>query len=139
MNNRIAKLFIIVCLFTFNYAHSEVYSWVDKDGKKHFGQEVPKEYQKQSKTVDVKPVNSMQATEVTEPPPQKPARQTYPPYNSPQNDNSQNLSSCEQQKRAYENSVSCFARCKNNGDGERYVNNVAACGRCQDMKKPSCD
>lgn len=138
MKNQTAKFLILCFLFAFASAHSEIYSWVDKDGKKHFGEEVPKEYQKQSKTIDVKPVNSMQATEITEAPPQ-PIKQSRPAYSSPEDNTPQNTNSCEQQKQAYENSVLCYTRCKNNGDGTGYVNNVAACGHCQDLKKPDCD
>ena len=122
-------------LFAFASAHSEIYSWVDKDGKKHFGEEVPKQYQKQSKTIEVKPVNSIPATDVTTAQPQTNKR-AAPVFVA--NDNSQNTDSCEQQKRAYEDSVMCYASCKNNGHGGGRVNNVSACGKCQDLKKPAC-
>ena len=137
MKTQLSKILIFCFLFAFVSAHSEIYSWVDKDGKKHFGEQVPKEYQKQSKAIDVKPVNSMQATDVTNAP-QQPTKQSAPVFVSPQNDNTQNTNSCEQQKRAYENSVMCFARCRNNGEGAGYVNNVSGCSKCQDLKKPDC-
>ncbi len=138
MKNQLAKFLMLCFLFSFTSAHSEIYSWVDKDGKKHFGEEVPKEYQKQSKAIDVKPVNRMQATEITEAP-QQSIKQSHPAYTSPEDNPSQKTDGCEQQKQAYENSVLCYASCKNNGDGIAYVNNVASCGHCQDLKKPDCD
>lgn len=137
MKIQLSKILMLCFLFATANAHSEVYSWVDKDGKKHFGEAVPKEYQKQSKAIDVKPVNSMQATDITNAP-QQPNKQSTPVFVSPQNDNSQNTNSCEQRKRAYENSVMCFARCRNNGEGGTRVNNVSGCSKCQDLKKPDC-
>lgn len=123
-----------------NIAHTEVYTWVDKDGKKHFGQEVPKEYAKKSKVIDVKSVNSMDETKT------RPSYQSTntPSYQHPQlpvtQDNySEKLSSCEQQKRAYEESVACYANCRLPKDdfGSR-VNNVSGCTHCVDVKKPNC-
>jgi hypothetical protein len=135
MKSQLAKLLMLCLLFTFSSAHCEIYSWVDKDGKKHFGEEVPKQYQKQSKTIEAKPVNSIPAPAVI--PPAQTNKRTAPVFVS--NDSPPNTNSCEQQKRAYEESVMCYASCKNNGNGGGRVNNVSACGKCQDLKKPSCE
>lgn len=132
-----ATFFLIIVS---NIAHSEVYTWVDKDGKKHFGQEVPKEYAKKSTVIEVKTVNSMDETKT------RPSLQpnNTPSYQQPQlpatQDNySEKLSSCEQQKRAYEESVACYANCRLPKDSySPRVNNVSGCTQCVDVKKPNC-
>jgi hypothetical protein len=113
---------------------------VDKDGKKHFGEKVPKEYLNQSNAIDVKPVNSMQAEKVPKTPPatETPSNSAPIPKPPEEDHSSQNLSACELQKRAYDDSVRCFSRCQNGGEGAGYVNNVAGCGHCTDVKKPDC-
>lgn len=139
MKNLFSKIITLCLLLACVGAHSEIYSWVDKEGKKHFGEKIPKEYLKQSTIIDVKPVNSMQAEKVSDPPPPK----TNIPLDSAstppeENHRSQNLNSCELQKQAYENSVRCFSRCQNGGEGAGYVNNVSGCSHCTDVKKPDC-
>lgn len=64
MKQHLMILLTLALVVSFSGAHSEIYSWVDKDGKKHFGQEVPKEYANKSKVIDVKSVNSMDETKV---------------------------------------------------------------------------
>src|SRR6478609_10811655 len=101
MRERDMKQYLMILLtltltFSFSATHAEVYSWVDKDGKKHFGQEVPKEYAKKSKVIDVKSVNSMDETKVR--PGTQPTR--TPGYQQPQipdaqDNNAENMSSCE--------------------------------------------
>lgn len=123
-----------------NLAHSDVYTWVDKDGKKHFGQEVPKEYAKKSTVIEVKTVNSMDETK-TRPSYQSTNTPSYQQSQLPatQDNYSGNLSSCEQQKRAYEDSVACYARCRlPKDDFGKRVNNVSGCTNCVDVKKPNC-
>lgn len=139
MKNLTAKIMVLLLAIAFNFAYAEVYSWVDKEGKKHFGQEVPKEYANQSKVLEVKEVNAMDATKVS---PTTPQRKTYTqqparPLPTQQQDLNQNLNQCEQQKLAYENSVKCYARCRNSDARAAGVNNVAAC-HCVDAKKPNC-
>lgn len=140
MKQFLIKLFILGLAFSFSGSHAEIYSWVDKDGKKHFGQEVPKEYAKKSTVLDVKAVNSMDETK-TRPNYQSassPVPQPLPRANT-QDNGDENLSRCEQQKRAYEESVACYARCRLPKDsyGPR-VNNVSGCTQCVDVKKPNC-
>lgn len=136
----LVRLFILGLAFSFSGSYAEVYSWVDKDGKKHFGQEVPKEYAKKSTVIEVKSVNSMDETKT---------RPNYQPTSAPayqqpqmpvmQDNNTGNLSSCEQQKRAYEDSVACYARCRLPKDSySPRVNNVSGCTQCVDVKKPNC-
>ena len=144
MKNIFPKWTMLFLLLAFANAHSEIYSWVDKDGKKHFGEKVPKEYLKQSTELEVKPVNSMNATNV----PQAPIKTAYqleqerrfiPP--EPDTTPTQNLSSCERQKIAYQQSVDCYSSCKSievEANGQQR-NNVSNCKHCVDVKKPDCN
>lgn len=137
MKNIFPALMILSILIAATSSYGEVYSWVDKDGKKNFGEKVPKEYLKQSTALDVKPVNSMDAAEV----PRKPT--AIETSNQPQQGfappPAERLSSCEQQKLAYAQSVKCYASCRQTEGGfnGRTVNNVANC-HCVDVKKPNC-
>ena len=134
----IFSTFIASCLFLMAAsAHSEIYSWVDKEGKKHFGEKVPKEYLKKSTPVEVKSINSMNATKISKTPTQRKTETSRSFVQPSENNNSKKLSQCEILKQAYANSVSCFETCRNR-EGRRYVNNVAACSHCQDLKKPDC-
>lgn len=144
MRNILSIVTAMLLIFTFTCTHAEVYSWVDKEGKKHFGEKVPKEYANQSTELKVKSVNTMDAAKVTSQPDnnnvqrQQPRRFT-PPANQDSDDST--LSGCEQQKLAYQKSVQCYSRCQGNNN-DRYsnhVNNVAACSNCVDVKKPNCD
>ncbi len=118
-------------------AQAELYTWVDKNGKKHYGDKIPPEYAKQASSVEQKKTNTMPA------PPsvnfyQAPARNQV--NNQPAADNSSNQgNSCEQQKRAFEESQACYDDCRLHRVRTHNVNNVSACGHCTDVKKPNCD
>jgi len=143
MRNIFSKLTLVFLLLAFTCAHGEIYSWVDKEGKKHFGEKVPKEYLKQSTELEVKPVNTMDAAKITKQPERNNSQRSGNSFAKPQQDtdsDTQNLSSCEQQKRAYDQSVKCYASCRQTegGFGGRNINNVANC-HCTDVKKPNCN
>ena len=141
-----SSLVILLLVLASIGAQSEIYSWVDKDGKKHFGEEVPKEYLNQSKTLEVKPINTMDATKA----PKKPKEMEKTAFQleqerrfiPPEEDNrpTQNLSSCEQRKKAYEQSVSCYSSCRSiqvDRNGQQR-SNVSNCRQCVDVKRPDC-
>lgn len=136
---KITTLIVLLIATTCSCTHAEVYSWVDKEGKKHFGQEVPKEYANQSKVLEVKEVNSMDATKVSATPqPRRTYQQQSARQLPTQQDNyNQNLNKCEQQQLAYERSLQCYASCRNKDARAAGVNNVSACN-CVDVKKPNC-
>lgn len=128
-------------------AQAAMYTWVDKDGKKHFGDKVPPEYAKQVQSVGIKKMNTME-----QPPALNTARaETTPSASRPSPranvQQAADADSCEAQKSAYNASQACFSRCRItnqdelNADGSMspHVNNVAACGHCTDVKKPNCD
>lgn len=141
----ITRLVLLFSLLTLACANAEIYSWVDKDGKKHFGQEVPKEYAKQSTVVETKPINSMDATKV----PAKPKETNKTAFQleqerrfvPPEIDTTpaRKLSSCEQQKQAYEQAEKCFSNCRQtswSANGQ-IKNDVSSC-HCADAKRPDC-
>ena len=146
-------IFLLSTLLFAQVSHAKIYSWVDKDGKKHYGDKIPKEYLPQSKTIDIKNVNAMDAVK-TSAIPDEPVRKNSAPHlpdttDSAPTDETPN-NSCAQQKLAYQESQACYARCKVNAQDDyelqnrhyqprRPVNNVAACAQCTDMKKPNCD
>lgn len=150
MKSLLRNVFILLLATQALLAQAALYSWVDKDGKKHFGDKVPAEYAKQVKTVDIKAANSMEAPPVIDKPePAKRVLKSATPAaensdtSSATNDNEQDdPASCEAQKQAYQESLACFNKCRdsgaNNGEGRAY-NNVAACGHCTNVKKPKCD
>jgi hypothetical protein len=126
-------------------AHAALYSWIDKDGKKHFGDKVPAEYAKQVKSVEIKKTNTMdQPPVVTTPGVSKTASRAITQTSNQQNGDT---GTCDAQKRAYEDSVACFSRCRitnqdninSDGSTSPHVNNVAACGHCTNVSKPNCD
>lgn len=52
------KLFLFFIIITFsNHLYSEVFKWVDKEGKVHYGDRVPQEYRKDSKPIVSKNLN----------------------------------------------------------------------------------
>jgi len=118
-------------------AQAELYTWVDKNGKKHYGDKIPPEYAKQATAVEQKKINSM---------PTPPSVNFYQPPARNQDsapaatDNTAPRgNSCEDQKRAFEESQACFNDCRLHRVRTHNVNNVSACGHCADVKKPNCD
>lgn len=130
-------LLLITLAMCTTLAQAELYTWVDKQGKKHYGDKIPPEYAKQASAVEQKKINSMPAppsVNFYQPPP---ARNQVSDQSTGNNNNQGN--SCEQQKRAFEESQACFNDCRVHRDRAHNVNNVSACGHCTDVKKPSCD
>ncbi len=113
-------------------AFSETYTWTDKQGKKHFSDEVPKEYISQSKKVDTKVTNTIPSVEATthEPPKSNSTAQFIEvPNSSPKKS-----STCERLKNEYRNAQSCYNKCRLVGGGI----NKAKCADCKDVKEPNC-
>lgn len=136
-------LTIVLLMVASMASHGEIYSWVDKEGKKHFGEKVPKEYLNKSTQLEVKAVNTMDAAKSaprSRSVPKTAAEQEQERrflQSGPDPEPIQNLSNCERQKKAYEESIACYSSCKNKN--MHHVNNVANCSHCVDLKKPSCN
>lgn len=132
-------LCLVLSLFV-SFASAEVYTWVDENGKKHYGDSVPAKYQTQSKTVDTNDINTIQSVD--------PQHYAEPDYGAAQNDGSDARSkliksnepasrqndSCEQQLEAFKRSQACYGQCGLVGGGI----NKARCSHCVDLKKPNC-
>jgi hypothetical protein len=142
---------IIVGLSLANPASAQIYSWVDENGKTHFGDRVPEKYKKQSEdlTEETSVNNVSDAVEPRQPvyiPDQK--NRTSTSLNSSSKTNSQqpsNSNSCQAQWAAYRSAEACYNQCAQNysnnvpgSHGQTYTRNTSACGRCRDAKKPSC-
>jgi hypothetical protein len=126
------KLCLIAITCITPLAFSETYTWTDKQGKKHFGDEIPKEYISQGKIVDTKSTNTIPSV-VT-------------PHNNTTNSNKtaqfievpnsspKTSSNCEKQKDEYLSAQRCYNKCRLVGGGI----NKAKCADCKDVKKPAC-
>lgn len=58
--NKTALVLLGAAILSFSFpVHAEIYTWIDENGKKHFGDEVPEKYKDQKKQVKVK-VNTME-------------------------------------------------------------------------------
>ena len=140
-SNRPKKRYLALTLLFFSsLALGQVYSWVDENGKKHFGDKIPPQYQNQASEYDLKETNTSQATEVQKKSRVQQVDSNTSWYTDRDNRNSYNTStrstssssssSCEAQKRAYEESKWCFESCR------RQRGNVGNCGHCKQMKNP---
>jgi hypothetical protein len=121
-------------------AWSEIYSWVDENGKKHFGDKIPPEYQDQASPYELSEINTSEAVEVQK----QPSSSSSSTGSSRSGASSGSLdrptssgraSSCEVAKQEYQRSLSCYANCRVLVGG---VNNISRCGNCKNVKKPNC-
>ncbi len=123
-------LLAITCSAALSYA--ETYTWTDKQGHKHFGDEIPPEYISQGKEVDTKAINTVPAVQPTNVTPSD-SNNTATAVKIP-NSLPKESETCTQQKRDYLNAQYCFNHCRMVGGGI----NKAKCADCQDVKKPNC-
>lgn len=128
----IFKLCLIVITSIAPLAFSETYTWTDKQGKKHFGDEVPKEYLSKSKIVDTKSTNTIPS--VGTPHNNTTNNDTTAQFIEVPNSSPKTSSACEQQKNEYLSAQLCFNKCRLVGGGI----NKAKCADCKDVKKPDC-
>ena len=130
-------------------AFGQVYSWVDENGKKHFGDRIPPQYQDQADEYDLKETNSSQKIERVEYVQPTQRRTTSASSNQRGVEDffgSQagvNGGSCEAQKAAYKRAQDCWAQCRTvgayGGRGGGAVNaSHSACRSCQNLPKPKC-
>jgi hypothetical protein len=115
-------------------AWSQIYSWVDENGRKHFGDKIPQEYQDQASQYEMPEINTTPAVEVREQPSSS-SSQTGSSRSGASSGSSKRASSCEAAQQEYQRSVSCYAKCRSLVGG---VNNVTRCGHCKNVKKPDC-
>ncbi len=119
--------------------YAEVFTWVDENGKTHYGDRIPEQYKEQADEVEVN-VNTMPLKENNDA--SKDILKTEKKSSSSSRNNYNNQTkaqTCEQQKAAYEASKQCFERCYASQGGGLYGGgvNAAKCS-CTDAKKPKC-
>ncbi len=130
-------------------AFCQVYSWVDENGKKHFGDRIPEQYRDQGSEYEMGQTNSSDAVKPQARPQPKPSSNQYsyenykPIANKPASNSRSkysNPNSCEAQKEAYARAQACWSRCREyRADGSSRINaSGSACRGCSNMKKPSC-
>ena len=132
------RLLALLFLLASPLSLGQIYSWVDENGNKHFGDKIPPEYQDQASEYEVPETNSAQAIE-----PQTRRQAISRPRQAPAREQTQNDSmptqaareprTCEERKAAYAESTACFNSCRTGSS-----NNIANCGHCKQMKKPNC-
>jgi hypothetical protein len=115
-------------------ALSQIYSWVDENGRKHFGDKIPQEYQDQASPYEISDINTTPAVEFQEQPASSPSK-TGSSRSSASSGSSKRASSCEAAQQEYQRSVSCYGKCRSLVGGG---NNVTRCGHCKNVKKPDC-
>jgi hypothetical protein len=142
VSTRSGRLFLLLTLLIFcPLALSEIYSWVDENGKKHFGDKIPPEYQDQASEYAVPRTNSSRAVEVDTRKAPQPATQmpwadndreaiershNQPLRAMPENE----PGTCEEKRAAYLQSKMCFDVCR------KKTGNVGNCSHCKPMKNP---
>jgi hypothetical protein len=134
---------VLLCLLISPLALSQIYSWVDENGKKHFGDKIPPQYQDQGSEHQLSDINTSEAVQVEPAKRSSQNSQSMPwaeidteaiqrSHNSLPSMPTAQPSGCAGQKAAYKQSSDCFAICR------RGSSNVASCGHCKQMKKPQC-
>lgn len=159
------KLRIILLAFVFIFVsnvQAEIYTWVDENGNKHFGDVVPNKYRQQSGAIEVKyhnptdddvqrvkrRVTSYGRTSDQLSVPKKAKKKRKYVKNSLTKEKAP-ISEYEKQMIRYKTSQQCFARCV--FTGVRYRNmttangqfqvqenyqDYSACGHCKSIAKP---
>lgn len=131
---RIGLVFCSICLT----ASAETYSWVDKNGKKHFGDKIPPEYASQANSVQLKTINTIETPPQKEPDKRivRPPVDAYPDLHRdspPEHSNRHNnATSCEKKWEAFRAAEMCFANCYSGKN-----RNAANCP-CRNISRPSC-
>ena len=131
----IFSILILIC----SPAMSEIYTWVDNNGKKHFGDSIPKKYQDQGSEYEVSKTNSSQAVKTEKITVYRPSADVY----SRDTKSDKNLEdylpkpkekSCKELKDEHLMNKSCFAACRSGNNG----NVGGACSHCTNTRKPKC-
>jgi hypothetical protein len=127
-------------LLTCPLAWSQIYSWVDEDGKKHFGDKIPLQYEDQASEYEMPEINTSEAIEVQEQPSSSSSNtgSTLSGASSGSIErpaSSRPASSCAAAHEEYQRSVSCYEKCRVLVGGRI---NISRCGGCKNVKKPNC-
>jgi len=161
MSNKLLALLILLLTYS---SHAEIYTWVDENGKKHFGDKVPPEYQEQINAVEVdvrqpspeelvraRAIATEQAKAVIDSRNSR-AANMKPEHKVPESSEpaltaeQYAKTTCERKKQLYKESEDCYSKCTQQNvlrsPGSlrvvKHVRNTSNCGHCQDYKKPNC-
>lgn len=127
-------------------ANADTYMWIDNDGRKHYGDRVPTEYKdtavkigaKSTNTVELKSTNESNARVLDKRDDHRSGNSAFSKTGAGSSGNGVN---CEEKKRAYQASRTCFSSCQQimaDRDGNIRGSNNANCGHCRDLKRPNC-
>lgn len=120
---------------------SQVYTWVDESGNKHFGDSVPEKYSKKSKTINLKEPNTTPIRKsnnsisgiLGEP---KTVKRNKPRVKKKAPSKAKTKQSdCSVQFAKYKDSIRCFSACMNTNGGI----NRTKCAHCTNVRRPRCN
>jgi hypothetical protein len=139
-----------LCLVTFGSRGAEIFKWVDENGRTHYGASVPDKYKKSAKSFDRQVTGPTEAQRqesearlakdkaAAESTATSKAKSNQPPAKSPSRPaiagTDDKDTSCEAQKRRYEQSIDCFAPYINANGGIK----AEAFQHCAEVKQPEC-
>ncbi|MEP5763286.1 MAG: DUF4124 domain-containing protein [Halieaceae bacterium] len=129
---------ILLCASPF--AFSEIYTWVDENGKKHFGDEIPEKYKSQGSEYKISETNTAPAVVTKK---KKNPGSLKPVDLRPQSAQKPDESylpkpkekTCAELKQEYLTNKHCFAACRSANGGNL---SSGGCPGCTNMKKPKC-
>jgi hypothetical protein len=140
--------------------HAKIYTWIDENGKKHFGGVIPPQYKGQVDNVEVK-IHTPTEEEVqrakkkaakniskvkADREKKRMSRRSYSPSNTPAKKKKSSSDDFESRMEEYRKSQECFRSCSRpimvpdpnapGGQRQRGTNN-SGCGHCKDIRKPT--
>lgn len=135
-----AAIVFSVCMFT-QLAHAQIFSWVDEQGVKNFGDKVPEKYKKDESEVSLNKLNTAQSVDTAK---LNELSENIKASNDKREESKPKLEevateqakpqTCEEQIEEYERSYACFDKCRNaNGSINR-----AKCPDCVSVTRPAC-
>ena len=122
-------------------AQAQIFSWVDEQGVKHFGDQVPEKYKKDKSEVSLNKLNTAQSVDTAK---LNKLSENIKASNDKREESKPELEevateqtkpqTCEEQIEEYEKSYACFDTCRNaNGSINR-----AKCPDCVSVTRPAC-
>jgi len=141
------SILVLITLFSLSFfsgtVMSEIYTWVDENGKKHFGDRIPDEYRTKSNSVDLKNANTIPSRKIDYPAPSVSKKSKAKNSNKknkvvvkkkvPSKAKNRDME-CKEQFAKYKKSIRCFSACRNAGGGI----NLAKCPKCTNVPRPRC-
>ncbi len=146
---------VLVCVHVMSIA--QVYTWTDKDGRKHFGDPATTPEDKRDLPVHVPPPNVADrfipnpvnnGADVGGDATQGSPPVSIAPSGAPKKPAFNDRSGCQAARQAYDASLACYAECgktscrgglAQGGRGSSSCGrNNAACGHCQELPMPRC-